>query len=208
MGQNAPTPPGGGGSMPAPAPPPNYIPRGPTPRPLDEIRDILGMFGISTPDKGGQGGLFNQRPTVDTSLVGGPQPLIGTGPVISPDLLQQQINQTRAGIAQSTAGAQNRLAEQMGARGLGVSPALFAMQAQLGSRGLGNEWNAENKLRLGAAEKNAQQVLAAQKAFAEANEAAFGNRQREQIERQRIAMSPFQGLFSSILQSVLSGGLG
>jgi len=91
---------------------------------------------------------------------------------------------------------------------LGVSPALFAMQAQLGSRGLGNEWNAENQLRLGAAEKNAQQVLAAQKAFAEANEAAFGNRQREQIERQRIAMSPFQGLFSSILQSVLSGGLG
>src|SRR5262245_27737823 len=110
------------------------------PRPLNELKDILGMFGIGTPDKNGNGGLLQQRPDVDTSLVSGPQPLINTGPVITPDLLQQQINQTRAGMAQSTAGQQNALANQMAAHGLAASPALLAMQAQLGSRGLANQW--------------------------------------------------------------------
>lgn len=188
--------------------PPQMIPYDPvgrmTPRPLDELKQILGLFGIT----GGGKGSIQSRPDVDTGLVSGPQPTISTGPVIGDDILQQQINAARAGIAQSTAGAQQRLAEQMGARGLDVSPALLAMQAQLGSRGLGQQTSAERELRLGAAERNAGHVLQAQRALAEANEAAFGNRQREQIERQRIAMSPFQGLFSSILQSVLSGGLG
>ena len=171
------------------------------PRPLDEIKQILGLFGIGTDKKG-------ERPEVDTSLVGGPTPTISTGPVIGSDLIQQQINAARAGIAQSTATGQQRLAEQMGARGLDASPALLAMQAQLGSRGLGQEVGAERDLRLGAAERNAGHVLQAQTALANAVENAFGNRQREQIQRQQIQMSPFQGLLGNIMQSVLSGGLG
>lgn len=194
--------------LPAPQAPSTMAPQGPTQRPLQEIKDILGLFGVGTPDKRGETGLFQQRPEINTELVQGPQPLINTGPVISPDLLQQQVNQARAGIASSTAGQQQGLANQMAGRGLVASPALLAMQAQLGSRGLANQWNAENQLRLGAAEKNAQQVLQAQTELARANEAAFAGRQGEQIERQRIAMSPFQGLLSSILSSVLSGGLG
>ena len=173
----------------------------PGPRPIDELKQILGLFGVT-------GGASAQRPNVDTGLVGGPQPTISTGPVIGQDLLQQQINAARANIAQSTATGQNRLAQQTSARGLGVSPALLAMQAQLGSRGLSQEVGAERDLRLGAAERNADHVLRAQTALAGANETAFGNRQQEQIERQRINASPFQGLFSQILQGVLSGGLG
>jgi len=198
-----------GGSLPEPQPPSGgSTPRLGGTRPLGEIKELLGLFGIGIPDKHGEGGLLSQRPDINTGLVQGPTPLINTGPIISPDLLQQQINQTRAGMAASTAGAQQNLANSMAARGMDMSPALLAMQAQLGSRDLASQWGAENQLRLGAAERNAQQQLAAQTALAEANERAFAGRQGEQIERQRIAMSPFQGLFGSILQSVLSGGLG
>ncbi len=177
------TPPAGvapgapGTVLPAPQAPGTSAPQGPAQRPLDEIKDILGLFGVGVPDKHGNGGLLQQRPDVDTSLVQGPTPLINTGPVISPDLLQQQINQTRAGIAQGTAGAQQGIANSMAGRGLDASPALLAMQAQLGSRGLANQYNAENQLRLGAANQNAQQVLQAQTALANANEQAFSGRQ-------------------------------
>lgn len=101
-------------------------------------------------------------------LVGGqngPSPQIDAGPVWSPQMIDQQVNAAKAGTAQKaqtqmTANQRNTAASGFGSR----SPLLAALNSGVGMQAQAAGTDAERNIRFGAAQGNAQQVLAGQQA--------------------------------------------
>ena len=191
---------------PTPQTPGTFVPYTPVGRELPQmdinrLRDVLDLF---------QSRMGQFQPNIETGLQQGPQPVIGTGPVLGSDQIQQQVNAMNAGIGQQVGGQQRNLMESLQGRGFGAaSPLIASLQQQAASQGLGQSVAGERDIRQNAALMNAQHVLEAQRALAGANETAFGNSQREQIERLKIAnQSPFiNTLLSAIVQGPMLQGL-
>lgn len=99
-------------------------------------------------------------------------PTISTAPVWSPEQIQSRVNLANATSDQSTQGQQKQLAGTMGGRGYGSNSPLYqALSSNLGAQNLAQKTSAENQLRFGAAQTNAQQVLAEQQANVERSRA-------------------------------------
>lgn len=144
------------------------------------IKGIIGQGGW-----GGQGGYHGGGQV-------GQQPWISDAPVYTPEQIQQQANATRAQTDAAVAGQQRQLASQMAGKGFGSrSPLAMRMSQAIGMKGLSAATDAEQQLRLGAAEKNAQQILQSQ----QAREQQFASRQQEEIDRGKT--------WSSYLSSIL-----
>lgn len=99
-------------------------------------------------------------------LVGGaprPQPAVTPGGVYSDQETQQQVNAARAGIDQQAASQGRAAATRLAGQGFGGrSPLLAALQGQIQGQAMAAGADAERQTRLGAAEANAKQRLAAE----------------------------------------------
>lgn len=142
----------------------------------------------------GQGG-FGQSP--GAANFGG-QPKISANPVYSPQQIQQAINTTRAGNDQGTQSQIRNMQNDLAGRGFGAnSPLAQALGMGMQSANLSANTQAQTQLGLGAAQANAQQVLAGQTA----QEQQYAARQTEAIQRAQIE----QQYLSSALAAL--GGL-
>lgn len=129
----------------------------------------------------------------------GQQPAISDAPIYSQQLIEQQVNQTRATNDQATAQRQAKLGQDLAGRGFGSrSPLAMMMGEAMQMQNLAGNTQAEQGLRWDAAGGNAKHVLEAQKA----REAQFANRQQEEIERGKTTKGLLGQIFASLLSSV------
>lgn len=129
----------------------------------------------------------------------GAQPAISDSPIWSPQLIEQQVNATRAQNDQATAGRQAKLGQELAGRGFGSrSPLAMALGEAMAGQNLAGNTQAEQSLRWDAAQGNARHVLDAQKA----REVQFANRQQEEIERNKITKGMLSQILGSLLNSV------
>jgi hypothetical protein len=95
--------------------------------------------------------------------------------VYSPNQINQQVAAGRSQLAGQSALASRRIQEGAAARGVsGQSPLVQMLLLTNAARTAGQGVDTERDLRLGAAEKNASQILAAQQARAQAITGRFG----------------------------------
>lgn len=124
------------------------------------------------------------------------RPQISDAPVYSDQMIQQQVNATRAQNDAQTAGQQRGVAQQMAGRGYGSnSPLAAALSNQLAMGNLATNTANEQDLRWKAASGNASQRLEAQKAQAVQ---ALGY-EGEQTKRGQIAASQQNAILAALL---------
>lgn len=91
---------------------------------------------------------------------------ISTGPVLNPQQIQQQVNQSNAQSDQATQGAIQRSDSSLSGRGFGAnSPLSMALNQASNASNLANKTGNETNLRLNAAQQNAGQLLNSQQAL-------------------------------------------
>ena len=131
------------------------------------------------------------------SSVGGAstgQPHISAGPVINPQMQQQQINAMRARAGMQAATQDRIMGRQAAGRGLGAnSPLAMALRGQNQAASRAGMADQERELKLGNATANASHMLQAQ----QAREGQFSNRMGEDIERRRTTAGMFPALLSA-----------
>jgi hypothetical protein len=129
--------------------------------------------------------------------VGQPTP-ISSAPVYDENTINQRVNAMRASTDASVAAQNQKVANQMAARGFGTkSPLAMALQRGAFLGGLQGNTAAEENLRWAAAQGNAEHVLNAQKLM----EQQRANLNQEDIERGKVSL----GALTSALGSL--GGL-
>jgi len=96
---------------------------------------------------------------------GGPLPTISAGPIWNQEMVQQQVNASRANTDAATASRGREAAQSLSGRGFGSnSPLLAALQGSFGRQGMAQNAESERNIRFGAAEGNAAQLLKSQTA--------------------------------------------
>lgn len=112
----------------------------------------------------------------------GAPPPITAGPVLNPQQIQQQVNQSRAANDQNTAGQIARSDASLAGRGFGSgSPLSMALNGAMQGQNMATNTANETNTRLNAAQQNASQLLNSQQALS--NQWATGN----QLDIQRRA---------------------
>lgn len=150
-------------------------------------------------------GRFNQLlPMVQglsSGLVGGqsgPGPQINAGPVWNGQQVQEQVNAAQAKNSASAQTATKGLQQSFAGRGFASnSPLLQALQSGVDMNRMSQNATAAREIPWQAAEGNAKQLLASQRA----QEEQFANRQAEDIER-RKGNQQYQSSLLSILASM------
>lgn len=124
---------------------------------------------------------------------GGPQ--IHTGGILNPQQIQQQVNAARAGNDQTTESQQQTQRQQLGGRGFGSnSPLLQALYGQSNASNLATNTANERDIRLGAAQKNASQLLATQGKAAD----VYGQRQAEKLQARGQDKQSYSALLAAL----------
>jgi hypothetical protein len=125
----------------------------------------------------------------------GQSPEITVGPMWNPQQVQQQVNASRAANDQATGVRMQQAQRRVGASGFGSnSPLAMALQGNLQNQNLATNTANERELRLGAAQKNSDQVFRTQMG----REQQFAARQGEDIERRKPYFNQFNSLLSAI----------
>lgn len=140
------------------------------------------------------GGILNSGPfTAGGQSGAGPE--ITASQVLSPQQIQQQVNNMRANVNQGVASQQRQAGNALAGRGLGTnSPLAMALNQGFANQGMASQVSGANQLRLGAAQQNAQQLLQSQVA----REQQFANRENAQIERTKPYFQTINSLFGSL----------
>jgi hypothetical protein len=145
------------------------------------------------------GGLLGQAQS-GAYGVGGtntPTPTISAAPVWSDQMINQQANESTAGLLQGAQSQQQALAQKYAGMGFGrASPGLLAQQSNLAAQARGAATGAANAIRWNAAQGNAAQVLKGQTA----QQQQWQDVNQADIERRKTAT----GLLGSLAGS-LSG---
>lgn len=136
----------------------------------------------------------------------GTQPALPNSSVLTPDMIQQQINNSMAANQQSTANQSRALQSKLAGQGYGAnSPLLQAMQSGLQSGLLGANANTDLNTRLQAAQANATQANTVsglgEQQYVDQNQANF-NRQQAALnyltQQGQTQASLINGLLGSI----------
>jgi len=125
------------------------------------------------------------------------QPKITTGPIWTPEQIQQQVNQSTAQQVQSAQTQQQTAANKMAGQGFGSrSPALAQMQANAMSQAIANSAANAGNIRYQAAEGNAKQQLGSEQA---AQSGWYADQQQD------IARRGVNSQYKSSLAAALAG---
>lgn len=129
----------------------------------------------------------------------GPSPEISVGPVLNDQQIQQQVNATRASNDATAANQTVQDQRDAGGRGFASNSPLLAM-LNAGRQMSANQANtqAEQGLRLNAAQQNAGHILDTQ----QAREQQFASRQQEDIQR-RVPVFAQQNALIAALSGIL-----
>ncbi len=125
-------------------------------------------------------------------------PPITTGPVLNPQQIQQQVNQSSANVDKSTASNIQHNNSELGGRGFGSNSPLSMMLNQAAQgQGLATKTSNETNTRLNAANANSQNLLNTQQALS--NQWATGNqldinRRTPYIQQQTALLGALAGL--------------
>lgn len=128
----------------------------------------------------------------------GTPPPITTGPVLNPQQIQQQVNQSNANVDKNTATNIQHSNQDLGGRGFGSnSPLAAALQMGYQNQGLQTRTGNETNLRLNAAQANSGNLLNTQQALS--NQWATGNqldinRRTPYIQQQTALLGALSGL--------------
>lgn len=130
---------------------------------------------------GGLSGLLGR--TTNPITIGGDSgagPEISVGGVYTPQMVNQQVNASRAKNDRSAATKARDAVGDATGRGFGSqSPLLAALQGQIWGQNMAANTEGERSIRQTAAEQNSQQLLSTQ----QAREQQYASRQQEQIAR-------------------------
>lgn len=122
-------------------------------------------------------------------------PPIGAQGVLTPEQIEQQVNAARASNDQGTASRTRDFTARASGQGFGAnSPLVMAMNQSFQNANMATNADSERGIRLGAAEKNAGQLLEGQKA----QEAQFASRQDEDIRRRQPYFSTMNALIGAL----------
>lgn len=139
--------------------------------------------------------MFNAGKMATAGGQSGASPEISVGGVLNPQQIQQQVNSMRAGNDQTGATQMAKQTADTSGRGFGSnSPLLQALHGQTQANTLAQNVGGERDIRLGAAQKNAGQLLNTQ----QAREQQFASRQNEDLERRK----PYFSLQNTLLSSL------
>lgn len=151
--------------------------RGQSNRAFGMLGDLMGSYGAAPGFAAGTG------------------PAIDAGPVLTPGMVQQQVNAARSGNDAAAAGQARRTNADLAGRGFGAnSPLAMALNGNAFARTMATNAADERDTRLGAAQMNASHVLDAQKA----REQQYASRQQEAIERQRAYTGGLASLIGAL----------
>ena len=142
-----------------------------------------------------QGQFANSQGGIGSGGVGGPGPNIDTGGIYSDQQIGQKVNEAQAANEQRGATSYRQAQRDLGGRGLGTSPLLQAIQQNLaiGTQAANAASARDIPLQYGAA--NADQRFRSQSAASE----AYGQRQQEDIERQKNRIAANDGLLQALV---------
>lgn len=143
--------------------------------------------------------LLSQLGGGNPERVGGSQvgtaPQISAAPVWNNQQIQAQVNNQQGRNDVQTASAKRQIAGKLGGQGYGAnSPLQQALGSMQDMQNLTANQDAATNIRWGAAQGNAQQLLAGQ----QAQEQQFAQRQQEDIERRKNASQYVSSIFAAL----------
>lgn len=160
----------------------------------DKMQRFNQIFSILGPLSGriGAGGVYTPGGT------NSPAPPITTGPVLNPQQIQQQVNQSNANVDKSTGTNIQHMQNDVGGRGFGSnSPLSMALAQGYQNQGLATRTGNETNLRLNAAQMNSNNLLNTQQALSnqwqQGNQLQI-NRQTPYIQQQTALLQSLAGL--------------
>lgn len=146
----------------------------------------------------GQLGKFGNGGVYSAGGQNSPAPPITTGPVLNPQQIQQQVNQSSANVDRSTATNIQHSNGDLGGRGFGSNSPLQMMLNQAAQNsGLATKTGNETNLRLNAAGANANHLLNSQQALSnqwEQGNQLDINRRAPVIQQQTALLGALAGL--------------
>lgn len=133
------------------------------------------------------------------STVGGPavgmQPQVNAAPIYTQQMTDQMVNQAKANNAQSTATQNNAIATKLAGQGFGSrSPLLASLQAQNQAAQMSADAGAENNIRFGNAQANADQMFRGQ----QLQEQQFVNANDQDIRRRQSQLTGTASLIAAL----------
>ncbi len=158
---------------------------------MSRFNQVYGLLGGQL-GKLGNGGVYSAGGQNSAA------PPITTGPVLNPQQIQQQVNQSSANVDKSTATNIQHNNSELGGRGFGSNSPLSMMLNQAAQgQGLATKTSNETNTRLNAANANSQNLLNTQQALS--NQWATGNqldinRRAPVIQQQTALLGALAGL--------------